>query len=155
MNEYSMEYLLNECSVVDNWYRRIDTDDVSELKVIKYRNKKFQVEFMTVLNPRKEDNTITYVYILDKKSYYKVLCDFFDYELPEDKYEEILEDNIKEYIADFYCEVAGKPYKVDGHHKKNDFYEKEASEDKGSSNGAGLENHMGGFDEAIQALPFC
>ncbi|MCM1219778.1 MAG: hypothetical protein NC548_35295 [Lachnospiraceae bacterium] len=155
LNEYAFEYLVCEYAPVENWSGRIDLGDASEFKAVRYRYKKFQVEFMTVLNPKKEDKTITYVYILDKKSDYKVLCDFFDFELLEGEYEELLESEIKKYIAYFYCEEVGATYDVVGHYNKRTFYDEKASEEKVPPVGNASEKHIGESDETIQALPFC
>lgn len=154
LNEYSFTYIFEDYSQPEDWAGRIETDDVSEYNVVRYGYKKFRVDFITVMNPQEDDNTITYVYILDKKADYKVFCDFFSFKLPEDKYEEMLESSIDEYIADFYCEVAGKPYRVEGHRNKDMFHEEKASDGNGSSTGNGLEKYMGALDEMIQELPF-
>lgn len=153
-NEYASLYIFGDYAPLEDWSGKIETDDKSEFKVVRYRYKKFWVDFMTVTNPSEKDNTITYVYILDKKKDFKVFCDFFDYALSEDQYEEILKRNIDGYIADFYCEASGKPYHVEGHRNNDVPHEEKVpnSEEPAVSNG--WKEYLEELDETDEDLPF-
>lgn len=154
-NEYASLYIFGDYAPLEDWAGKIETDDISEVKVVRYRYKKFFVDIMTVTNLSEEDNTITYVYILDKKKDFKVLCEFFDYELPEEKYEELLERSIEVYIADFYCEIAGRPYHVEDHHYNNASREEKATNSGESSNSNVYDEYLEEMDETGERMPFC
>jgi len=122
--KYIFAFLQEDNGFEGEWFGEIKEKDFSELKIIRYKYKKFLIDFSVIMNPEKEDKVITYVYIQHKNTDYKVFCDCFDYELSNAECEEVLEVNMKEYITDFYCEHEGGTYEVEEHWKSPEQTEK-------------------------------
>lgn len=113
--QYIFAFLDEGYGLVGDWSGEIEKDDFAEFKISRYRYKKFLVDFLVIMNPQKENEIMTYVYIQHKGTDFKVFCDSFNYELSEAGQREMLELYMREYIADFFCENAHKYYEVEGH----------------------------------------
>lgn len=115
--KYIFAYIDEKNLLGGDWPEEIEKNDFSELKISRYKYGKFLVDFSVIVNPQKEDKFITYVYIHLKNTDFKVFCDCYNYELSDAECEEELKRNIREYIADFYCESVHRIYEVEGHYK--------------------------------------
>lgn len=112
---YIFLYLYEDHGLEGEWFKGIDKDDSSNLRVTRYKYKEFFIDFSVVVNPQKGEKIITYVYIQQGDIDCKVFCDCFNYKLSDAECEEALKLYIWDYIADFYCEKANKIYEVEGH----------------------------------------
>lgn len=115
--KYIFAFIQEDYQFGGDWFGEIEKNDFVGLKISRYKYKKFQIDFSVVMDPQKEDEIITYVYIQRKNTDYKVFCDCFNYKLSDAECKEVLKVNILKYITDFYCENVHRNYWVEGHWK--------------------------------------
>ena len=126
--------------------KSLNMDDFCELEVTRYKHKsgkeKFYIDVEVCRNPEEPDDVQTNMYIMKASEYGRILCDRYAYEVPKQKYKDILKKNFDKYIWIYREEMVDQEYYIPYHEKPHD---------NGGGNAIAMEDFMG--DRDIE-LPF-
>ena len=101
-------------------YKRLAKRNPCKMKITRYKHRHEKKTFcmdVEVCRDPKFSDVWTYIYIMENPGYHKVLCDRYAYEVPEDKYKEILEENLEKYIEVLCSECNYQEYCIPFHEK--------------------------------------
>lgn len=104
-SKYIFCYICDDFGIqpFDNGYESIEMNDFYELEITRYkhkhRNKLYYLDVVVRKDPNDPEIVYTYVYIKPPQRTTRYLCDNYAYEVPEGKYEEMLNNNFDKYIA--------------------------------------------------------